>query len=63
MNLKELTGDELNQLRVQILTEIERRENLAAIPSQIAGLVNTYLNGGGDRADLDDALEGGGEHE
>lgn len=47
MDLTELTDDELDALRRDILTEQERRANLATIPTQIAALRQTYLDGGG----------------
>lgn len=47
-----LEDEELDQLRIAVLTEQERRANLAAIPAQIATLKQTFLDGGGDPADL-----------
>lgn len=44
--------EQLDQLRVEILTEQERRANLAQIPAQVTELAKTYRAGGGD----DDAL-------
>lgn len=57
MDLKPLTNDELEQLRIDVLTEQERRANLAAIPQQVAALAQTYAAGGGDRALLAAAIE------
>lgn len=51
--LHTLTSDELNDARIDILTEIERRKNLAAIPEQITALRDQYTAAGGDPADLD----------
>ena len=56
MDLKTLTVDELDDLRRDVLTEQERRENLAAIPEQVAALAKVYREGGGDEAALVDAL-------
>lgn len=53
MNLTTLTDDELEQLRIDVLNERERRENLLAIPDKIAQLRQTYIDGGGDPAGLD----------
>lgn len=57
MDLKTLTDDELEQHRVDVLTEQERRANLAEIPRQIAQLAQTYAAGGGDRAVLTAAID------
>ena len=56
MDLKTLPDDELDDLRRDVLTEQERRENLAAIPEQVAALAKVYREGGGDEAALVDAL-------
>lgn len=52
MNLADMTDAELDQHRRDVLTEQERRTNLAQIPSQIEDLRETYIAGGGDPADL-----------
>ena len=52
MNLEELTDDELDQLRVDVLNEQERRANLLRIPGQMSDLIDKYVQGGGDKADL-----------
>jgi hypothetical protein len=57
MDLKTLTDDELEQYRIDVLTEQERRANLAAIPAQVAQLAQTYAAGGGDPAVLVQALD------
>ncbi|MBF4549220.1 hypothetical protein [Pseudoclavibacter sp. VKM Ac-2888] len=51
-DLKDLDDGHLESLRVDVLTEQERRANLAAIPAQMAALKQTFLDGGGDPADL-----------
>ena len=56
MDLKALTDTELDDLRRGILTEQERRENLAAIPEQIKELAGKFRDGGGDEQELTDAL-------
>lgn len=56
MNLTTLTDDELDAHRIAVVTECERRANLAAIPEQIASLAQTYRDGGGDEQALTDAL-------
>ena len=56
MDLKELTDEELNEHRVAVATECERRANLAAIPEQIKSLAGKYREGGGDEDTLRDAL-------
>lgn len=52
LNLKEMTDTELNDTRLAVLDEQERRQRLADIPSQIKQLATTYEQSGGDRATL-----------
>lgn len=56
MDLRTLTDEELDGLRREVQIEQERRENLAAIPEQVAALAKVYRDGGGDEAALVDAL-------
>lgn len=50
-------GDEaLDELRVAVLTEQERRTRLAAIPAQVTALATAYLADGGDQAQLEAAI-------
>lgn len=56
MDLTTLTDDELAQHRLDVLNELERRANLAAIPAQVSALAQTYTAAGGDPADLTAAL-------
>ena len=53
MDLTKLSDEELDQHRRDVLSEIERRENLARIPDQIAELKAKYVEGGGDPDQLD----------
>lgn len=48
MDLTTLTDEQLDAHRVAVLTEQERRANLAAIPNQIRDLARAYRDGGGD---------------
>lgn len=48
MDLRELNDEELEQHRISVLTEIERRHDLAMIPHQVESLVEKYTAGGGD---------------
>lgn len=48
IDLTTLTDEQLDAERIAILTEQERRANLAAIPTQIADLSRAYQQGGGD---------------
>lgn len=48
MDLTQLSDDELDEHRRDVLAEIERRENLARIPDQINELRTKYVEGGGD---------------
>lgn len=56
IDLSTLTDEELDEQRVAILTEQERREKMVAIPSQVKDLADQYEAGGGDRQELVDAL-------
>lgn len=56
MDLTALTDDQLDDHRRAVLTEQERRENLAAIPEQIEALAKVFRDGGGDERALTDAL-------
>ena len=57
MDLTTLTDAELEQHRIDVLTEIERRSNLAAIPAQVATLAAQYVAAGGEQAELAAAIE------
>lgn len=46
--LKDMTDEELDFLRRNVLVEQERRQSVANIPGQIADLREQYLSGGGD---------------
>ena len=59
-DLTTLADDGLDALRVDVLTEQERRANLAQIPATIQELATKYTEGGGDREELIKAV---GEHE
>lgn len=52
IDLKNLTSEELDQLRIDILNEQERRQRLLDIPAQVKQLVGAYETSGGDRAQL-----------
>ena len=56
MDLKTLTDDELEQYRVDVLTEQERRQRLSAIPTQVTQLAGQFVADGGDKTILVDAL-------
>ena len=57
MSYKYLTDEQLDAARTAILTEQERRANLAQIPATIQELADKYAEGGGDRQTLEDALK------
>ena len=48
MDLKQLSDEDIQQLRRDVLADIERRENLARIPDQITELKTKYAELGGD---------------
>ena len=58
MDLKTLTDDELEQHRVDVLTEQERRQRLANAPTQISQIAAAFITDGGDLTTLTDALSG-----
>ena len=51
-DLTTYTDDDLDTLRTDVATEQERRSNLDTLPTTIAALTATYLDGGGDPAML-----------
>ena len=59
MDLRTLSDDELDEHRIAVATECERRANLAAIPDQIKDLAGKYREGGGDEDALNNAISGG----
>lgn len=61
MDLKALTDDQLDTLRIEVLTEQERRARLASIPTQITALAADYRAGGGDNAVLLNAINRTGD--
>ena len=52
IDLTTLTDDDLDALRVRVLTEQERRANLAQIPATIQELAAKYTEDGGNREEL-----------
>lgn len=56
MDLRNMTADSLDALRLDIINEQERRANLEGIPDQIAAMAKLFRDGGGDEAALQDAL-------
>lgn len=56
MDLTVLTLEELDAHRIEVITEQERRANLAAIPSTIEMLSAQFIDAGGAQAELDAAV-------
>ena len=54
--LKTLSDDDLDALRIQVLNEQERRQRLSAIPTQVTQLAGQFVADGGDKTTLVDAL-------
>lgn len=52
MDYKNLTDEQLEEARIAILIEKERRANLEQIPETISELATKYKDGGGDRESL-----------
>ena len=57
MDYKNLTDEQLDEARQEILIEQERRANLAQIPATISELAAKYAEGGGDRQELEQAIK------
>lgn len=57
-DVRDLEDIQLDALRLTVITEQERRANLAVIPAQIADLAGKYRDGGGDEQALTDAIDG-----
>lgn len=53
MDFKQLSDEDLDQHRRDVLAEQERREALETIPDQIGELKAKYVEGGGDPDLLD----------
>lgn len=51
-DLSDMSDDELDQHRRDVLKEIERRDRLEAIPAEIDALRDQYTAAGGNVADL-----------
>lgn len=51
-DIENLTDEELEKARIEILKEQERRANRAQIPAQITELRQKYVAGGGDPDEL-----------
>ena len=47
MDLRTITDDELEQHRIDVLNEIERRQRLAQAPAQVAQIARSYIEDGG----------------
>lgn len=58
IDLTTLTDDQLDQLRIDVLAEKERRINRERIPQNIAEQSRTYLDAGGDPKVLEEAVRG-----
>lgn len=56
MDLTTLSAEELDQHRIDVLQEIERRESLALIPRQVETLAERFSAGGGDMQLLVDCV-------
>ena len=52
MDYKTLTDEQLEEARIAILIEQERRANIEQIPATIQDLATKYTEGGGSREEL-----------
>lgn len=58
MDLRTLTDEQLEQHRLEVLAEQERRSALATIPETVADLAAKYRDGGGNTDDLKAVIDG-----
>jgi len=56
IDLTTLTDTELDQLRVDVAAERERRDRLTQAPAQVAEIARRYTEDGGDPTVLRDAI-------
>ena len=56
MDLTALTDEQLDQHRIDVLNEIERRQRLAQAPEQVAQIARSYIADGGSVDTLTQAL-------
>ena len=56
MDLRTLTDDELEQHRVDVLTEQERRQRLATAPQQVTQIAQAFVADGGNISELTQAV-------
>jgi hypothetical protein len=59
MDLTSLDDVELDQLRLDVLSEQERRARLAAAPALVADIAARYIGDGGNPADLTATIPAG----
>jgi hypothetical protein len=55
-DLKLLSDEELDTTLNNVLNEKERRQRLANVPNQIRELATVFLDGGGNRTELENAI-------
>lgn len=56
MDLKAITDEQLEQYRMDVLTEQERRQRLATTPQQVTQIAQAYVADGGDLSTLTQAV-------
>lgn len=56
MDYSAYTDDEIDAICTEVIAERERRHNLSRIPEQVADLRRAYVDGGGDPAVLEQAV-------
>ena len=60
MDLRTLTDEQLEQHRVDVLTEQERRQRLATAPQQVTRIAEAFVADGGDLTALTQAVSNAG---
>ena len=60
MDLGTLTDEQLEQHRVDVLTEQERRQRLATAPQQVTQIAQAFVADGGDISELTQAVTSAG---
>ena len=56
MDFTALTDEQLDQHRIDVLNEIERRQRLAQAPAQVAQIARSYIEDGGSVDTLTQAV-------
>lgn len=56
IDFTEYSKKQLEKLRIEVITEQERRENFSAFPAQLTALADEYVRAGGTQSEVDVAV-------